>query len=141
MTKKPTLKHYVTFYSPGTFFSESTSKDIAEWDTDKAVKMARKIVERYGAKPYGFRFYTTKLKANKDGSKTWQESKKSKMYYIGGKILTIDDIEKRNKDGKDDILLANMRGNDWPTVIQNDNSWRTTQPFDPKNDVLLDVKL
>jgi hypothetical protein len=49
-------KHYVTFYSPGTFVSESSTLSIEDWDTAKAVEMAKNIQERHGAKPYGFRW-------------------------------------------------------------------------------------
>lgn len=36
-------KHFVTFYSPGTFVAESSEQPIASWDTDAAVVMARAI--------------------------------------------------------------------------------------------------
>lgn len=55
---KTMRKHFVTFYSPGTFVAEETELPIDAWDIDKAVKMAHKIVERYEARPYGFRFST-----------------------------------------------------------------------------------
>ena len=34
-------KHYVTFYSPGSFVSESTGKEIDAWSVDLAVRMAK----------------------------------------------------------------------------------------------------
>lgn len=51
-------KHFVIFYSPGTFVHETTEKEIAAWNTQAAMDMARGIKERYGATPYGFQFIT-----------------------------------------------------------------------------------
>ena len=51
-------KTIVTYLSPGTFMSEQSCRDIPERDPALAVKMASKIQERYGAKPYGFYFST-----------------------------------------------------------------------------------
>ncbi len=42
-------KHFVTFYSPGTFVSEETTNPIGSWDVAAAMKMAHGIVERYAA--------------------------------------------------------------------------------------------
>ena len=36
-------KHFVTFYSPGTFMSESTTKEIPELHPPLAARMAREI--------------------------------------------------------------------------------------------------
>ena len=51
-------KHFVTFYSPGTFVAEQTTKPIDSWDVELAVSMSGEIKERYGALPYGFQFST-----------------------------------------------------------------------------------
>ena len=57
------------------------------------------------------------------------------MYFLGGKILTLQDVIDRN-DPEDRILISNMRGNKWDRVIVNDNSWRITQPLE-EGDVVL----
>ena len=51
-------RHFVTFYSPGTIVAETTTREIDSWNVDDAVAMSRFIQERYGARPYGFRFST-----------------------------------------------------------------------------------
>lgn len=126
-------KHFVTFYSPGTLVHETSELPIASWSVTTAVKMARKITERHGATPFGFQF-STRTRGTKDlDSKV---SKESKMYYLGGTILTAKDIEARNDPEKYSILLSNMRCNGWNQVIENCNSWKIVQPFN-KGDTLL----
>src|SRR4051812_893169 len=99
--------HFVTFYSPGTFVAEDTTKPIELWDVDAAVKMARDIHERYNAVPYGFRF-TTRTRA--DDELDSKVTAKSGLYFLGGKIETVAEVEARN-DPAEHILLANMKGN------------------------------
>ncbi len=126
-------KHFVTFYSPGTFVHEQTTKPIETWNVEQAVEMSKQITERYNAKPFGFRFSTRARKDNELDSKTVKESP---MYYLGGDVLTLEDVKKRN-DPKDEILISNMECNDWNRIIENRNSWKITQPL-CADDVVLD---
>ena len=128
-------QHFVTFYSPGTLFAETTEKPIDSWDTAVAVKMAVKISERYNAKPYGFRFTTRERGAKDLDSKV---VKTSSLYYIKGKIETLEQVEARN-DPKDSILVSNMRGNKWKRVVTTQTPWRWTQPLED-GDVVLQVE-
>lgn len=105
-------KHFVNFYSPGTIVAEQSSKPIDEWDVDKAIKIARAIKERHGALPYGFRFSTRSRGEDDLDSK---ESDTSNLYYLGGKVETLEEVEAR-KDPNDKILLSNMRMNDWGLI-------------------------
>lgn len=131
-------KHFVTFYSPGTFFVETTTKPIDSWDPVEAVKLAKCVVERYNALPYGFRFYT-KLVADPipDGEGDWLETvpkdvDNSGVFFLGGKIRTIDEIESLGLE-EEHILRSNMKCNDIPIVIENNNSWKSTQPFNEED--------
>jgi hypothetical protein len=125
-------KHFVTFLSPGTFVSEQTQKSIGSWDVEKAVEMAKDIKERYGATPYGFFFSTRERKDDELDSKV---TKRSGTFYLGGKVLTLEDIKARH-DPKDSILISNMEGNDWDKVIENCNSWKIVLPIEKKDKVL-----
>lgn len=127
-------QHFVTFYSPGTFVSEETTKAISAWDITPAIVMAREIVERYGARPYGFRF-TTRARGEADLDS--REVARSPMYFLGGRVETRAEVEARN-DPKEEILRSNMRCNDIERILVNDNSWRATLPLN-KDDVVLDV--
>lgn len=128
-------QHFVTFYSPGTFFAEETTKPIDAWDVKVAAKMAHNIVERYGATPYGFRF-TTRGRGPKDLDS--KQIKQSCLYHLGGRIETLAEVEARN-DPKEDILRSNMRSNGYDKIVVNDNSWRSVQPLG-KDDVMLEWK-
>ena len=125
-------KHFVEFLSPGTFVSEVTQKDIDKWDVDVATEMAAKIKERHGATPYGFRFITRSRKDNELDSKI---TKTSGVYYLGGNVLTLEDVKAR-KDPKDKTLIWNMEVNKIERVIENTNSWKVTMPLNKDDTVL-----
>lgn len=128
-------KHFVTFYSPGTFVSEMSSKEIDSWDVEVAMEMARNIKERHSATPYGFRFSTRARGENDLDSK---EVASSNMYYLGGRIRHLDFIIIENKPDEQ-ILISNMKMNGWDRVIENTNSWKITQPLE-EGDVVLEWK-
>jgi len=122
----PERKHYVEFFSPGSFVSESRCKPIDSWDVAAAEAMADTILERYNAKPYGFRF-KTRIVAEPvpDGAGGTLEVlpktvDQSGMHYLGGTLLRYDDLE---GDPKMEIARSNMRCNRHPIIIRNNNSW------------------
>lgn len=128
----PMAKHFVTFYSPGTFVHEQTTRPIDRWDVEAAKVMASTIVERYGATPFAFEF-TTRGRGEYDLDSRVVD--RSCMYYLGGKIETLEEIKARN-DPKERILVANMEGNGWPRVLVNENSWRVVKHLED-GDVIL----
>ena len=114
-------KHFVTFFSPGTFVAETTEKPVDSWDVEAARKMADEITERYGATPYGFRF-TTRTRGPDDlDSKV---SAKSPMYYINCKVQTLEFLEARNREDER-ILVSNMKSNGWDRVGDDARGRRT----------------
>ncbi len=125
-------KHFVTFYSPGSFVSEETTKDIDSWNVSQAENMAETIKERHGSKPYGFRFTTRSRKDNELDSKV---TSTSPMYYLGGDVLTLEDVKAKN-DPNDRILISNMEINGYDRIIVNNNSWKFTAPLN-KGDIIL----
>lgn len=133
----------VTFYSPGSFVHEQTSRLIDSWDVLSAVEMAKGITERYGAKPYGFVFSTTlghdPIPDGRGGclEVSSRELETSGTYFLGGRIITLPELLAGNVDGSR-ILISNMRCNKWYAVVENTNSYRTTLPFSTE-DVLLDA--
>jgi len=127
-------QNFVVFFSPGTLVAEQSTKLINSWDIDKAIELSKDIKERYGALPYGFCFTT---RERKDDELDSREVKRSSMYFLGGDILTLEDIKRRN-DPKDGILISNMKNNKWHKIVVNNNSWQWIQPLE-KGDVVLTV--
>ena len=117
-------KRFVTFFSPGTFVAESTTKPVASWDVKKAVGMLSEIRERHGARPYGFQFYTMRR-----GLRDFEpvEIERSSMYYVNCKVQTLEDIEAEGPASS--TLAQNMRSNDWKRVITTTEGYKWTQPF------------
>jgi len=129
-------KHFVQFFSPGTFVSEQSEFEVSTFDKVQAVEKAREIVERHGARPYGFRFVT---KTRGEDDLDSHVSYYSGMHYLGGSIYSLAEIKARN-DPKDSILISNMEMNGIARVIENNNSWRFTGEF-KDGDQLLSVEL
>lgn len=126
-------KHFVTFLSPGSFVSEQSSQPVPAWDITTAVKLARNVKERHGATPYAF-YFTTRGRGHDDLDS--RETDRSPLYYLGGKIETLEEIIARDLPDER-ILRENMRCNGWARVIRNENSWRVTMPLND-TDVVLD---
>ena len=132
-----TKQKYVTFYSPGSFVSESSTKKISKFDTKLAAKMAKTVEERHGAKPYGFIFHEQEEGNLTTGKRRFKiepkETYKSGTYFLGGKILTLESIPDIEQNS---ILKSNIKNNGYKAVVENTNSWKITLPF-TENDVLL----
>lgn len=125
-------KHFVTFYSPGTFCAEESTLPIEAWDTAVALRMASSVTERYNAKPYAFAF-TTRSRGDSDlDSKV---ASRSPLYYFGVKVETLTEIEARGEPN-DRILIANMRGNGWASVVTTTSGWKASMPL-REGDVVL----
>lgn len=126
-------KHFVKFFSPGTFMAETSSKEVEDWDVEAAKRLARDIKGRYGATPYGFQFFTRGRAADELDSKVIA---KSQFYWLGGKVETAEEVLARN-DPKEQILCSDIRINSYKRIITNDNSYRWTAPLGD-TDVVLD---
>lgn len=139
-------QHTVTFYSPGTFFPEETTKTIDAWDLKKAVELSETVVERYGAKPFRFRFATVLAHdpiPDGQGGHLRVEPREiecSCLYYLGGEIREYDEIaaepepEDKVRATSRRIMLSNMRQH--PIIIVNENSYLNRSPFEESDQVV-----
>lgn len=123
---------YVEFFSPGTFVHETRRIEIEDRDVDAACEIAKGITERHGTTPFGFRFIA---RERSDNDLDAHDTDASKMYYLGGKVETLADVEARATDD-DSILLSNMRNNGYERIITNTNSWKVTVPLEDGDTVL-----
>lgn len=127
-------RHFVEFMSPGTLFDEVSEREIASWDPKVAAEMAKTVEERYGARPYGFRFLTKtvggSIPDDRGGELQVQPrvDASSGVYYLDGTLRRLSDVEAENKD-EEKILRANMRGNRLWIVCQTTNGYRHTGEF------------
>lgn len=128
-------KHFVTFFSPGTFVHETSELPIDSWDVDAAVKLASTIRERHGATPFAFQFSTRGRSEKELDSKVVKESPR---YFLGGDVFTVEQLEKL-ADPSNNILIQNMKGNGWKQCVINRNSWKIAQPLN-EGDVVLPYK-
>ena len=126
-------QHFVTFYSPGTFVAETTTKPIDTWGTDKAIEMARNVTERYGATPYAFRFST---RSRNDDELDSSVTDKSGFYYLGGKVETLEQVKARATEA-DRTLASSMESNGYDRIVTTTNGYSWTQPL-RDGDVVLD---
>lgn len=134
-------EHFVTFSSPGTFVSETTTKPIKSWDAAEAFNMALGVKERYGAVPFGFSFSTSLMTVPTGDipARQLKELKRSGTYYIDGRLMTLDDVKRGEPTAR--ILISNMERNKIARVVTgpvNGKGWRWTHPFED-GDTLLDA--
>jgi len=127
--------NYVTFLSPGTFLDETDTRPIEKWDVAGAVAAAKGIKQRYGAKPYGFRFSTCLVSdpmPDGRGGTLNVESKElaqSGIHYLGGNLLFADGV---NHDRA--VLRDNMNANvEMCITCETTNSYRHAGIFGPRD--------
>lgn len=118
-------KHFVEFASPGTFFSESTAKEIDSWSVPDAIKLMAGIVERHNARPYGFRFYTMgrgpdDLNASRTAVSHW--------HFVNCDILTAEEIL-AGTDPEFRIMRLNVESNGYKRIARTRTGWLAHLPM------------
>ena len=133
------IRHKVTFYSPGTFFNEQSTRHVQTWSIKDALTLAKGILERYGARPFGFQFSSWETIEGQELGDFKVEPKllrRSGTIYFNGKIRTKEEVL-AGTDPEEEILRSNVRCNDYDIVqgIDPDN-YRWTQEFN-EDDLLV----
>lgn len=124
-----TKQYYlVTYYSPGTFFSEVSSYKFDEFSLKQFVQKSKQITERYNAKPYGFSVEKYEVIVDlPDGFECKPKllEKAGGTYYINGKAVFSKDLDKQ----KEDIFISNLERNSQGVGIVSTNSYRFNSFF------------
>ena len=136
---KTKVYYKVTYYSPGTFFAESSSKEFDTFDLSKFVSHSANVSERHGAKPYGFSVEKLELPVTLPKMGTFKVVVEPKVletsgiYYITGEIIFSEDIVDKDKD----IFKSNLENNSDGVGIVNKNSYLFHGMFS-KDDFIVD---
>lgn len=130
---KMVKKHFVKFFSPGSFVDEVSVYEIEDWDTKKAILISKKVNERYNSKPFAFIFITKENDGTTLDSRT---TAKSGLYYLNGEIKTLQNIIDENNN-ENRILISNMKNNGWKKVIITNTPWKKVSIFDDNEDINL----
>ncbi len=139
-TVKTAERHFAVFYSPGTFFSEASERQIESWSVPEAFRIAQTITERYGARPFAF-VLETRLVTVPDGdlpSVALKTLKRSGRHFIDGRAMTLEDVQREMPEAE--ILISNMRINNIAGIVSGpvrSKGWRWTHDL-RADDVLLD---
>lgn len=137
-TKKQIFARY---FSPGTLFSEVSDRPLETGTVEEAVAGAKKIVERYSARPYGFDLITMIVAEPIDdghgGTMEVQPKQVARKgrFFLGGKLIRYEEAVKR--EGSGSIMCSNMHCNNDPIAIEILNGYRNTQIFN-EEDVIVD---
>jgi hypothetical protein len=118
------LQHYVEYFYPGAFFSESDDKKIEERNPEKVRKPKN---------AYGFRLYS-RMECWKEGRLLQGPVENcSGMYYFDASVFTAKEAEKQFPN--ESILLDNLRNNKMSHIVK--TKFGGFQQFNPKKDKIV----
>ncbi len=122
----------VTFYRPGSFFSEESTQEVTTHDPKEIAKLAPEHSFCFTIRDYVAK---TTIVDGEEFEKTEAEGESTGRFYIGGSVYTVDEMRAQfGEDSDKRILISNMESNGWPAVIQcKTGNW---QPFGEKDELL-----
>lgn len=126
-------KIYARFLSPGTFVHEESRVPLETGTVDEALRLSSTLVERHGARPFGFMLLTMLVhEPIPDGrggtlEVVPKELERSGMYFLGGQVLRFEEV--RAQEPPESVLSRNMENNDFPIVIETVRGYRAANPF------------
>jgi hypothetical protein len=136
----PVVTTHVEFLLGGRFFPDPYGWEVDTRDVDTLLSDPRMQEDQIANRAYAFTFFDSVTVTVEDvpgvtgpvitgGTRV----NKSKLHYLSGRVMTKAEVQAEIPDS--DILVSNMEGNGWPTVIK----CRTgnMQPFDPAEHVLV----
>ena len=120
------LKHYVQYFSPGSFVSETSDKEIPSRSLDHVLPMKKNSYS------YGFLFFDRE--ETKINGEVLKGKKKnySSTHYIGGRKMNATEVKAEVKNNA--TLLSNMKINEWKYVVK--TKFGQFMPFE-KGDIMI----
>lgn len=125
-----TIKHFITYRYPGLIVGESSTEEIGH-------RVASDVEPPEGA--FAFQFFdkiyvsATDDEGNKFERLVEDGANRSKSYYPGGEVFTVEQVKEWEGDWK--ILISNMEINKMPKVVRTRRG--NVQSFDPERQELL----
>ena len=137
---KTRIYYQVTFYSPGSLFSESNFKEYPILNFVQICKDAKKIKQRYNSAPYGFVWSKLELPVKIPKIEGYEVKidpkvleKSTGTIFITGEIIYSENLtEKENS-----ILKSNLESNNDGVGVINTNSYKFYSGFE-KGDFIID---
>lgn len=124
--------YQVTYYSPGSFFSETNEREFENFSLKEFTEKASTITQRYGAKPYGFKVQRLEeIVDMPDGFKCEPKIiEKAKCYYfINAEVVFSKDLDKKTEG----IFISNLENNCQGVGIISRNSYRFNYFFNKED--------
>ena len=123
-----------TFYEPGSFMSEETSRVVKTRDPNEIAKMAPERAFCFTIEDFVEKTTTVD---GENFKKTESVGGPSGRFYLGGNLYTVDELKaKFEGDRNKQTLISNIEGNGYPKAIHcRTGNW---QPFTDQ-DVFLDI--
>lgn len=123
---KESLKHYVEFLYPGSFFNESSAREVETRDPS-AVQTPREA--------FGYKFFDRQEYVAQDGEVLVGEPRNRSGTHYFGRLMSLADVKREVPDS--DILQSNMKSNGWKKVVRTRHG--NFQPFE-KGDLVVGEK-
>lgn len=127
------MKKYVRYYYEGKYIDHIVHREIETESVDDIINDIQSID---GIWPYRFQFVTRH--PEKETSGEWSISNVSHMYFVNGKIRTLDELIKENNPNNK-VLIGNMKSNNYDKIIESTHGWVSS--FREGKDTLIEVKM
>lgn len=102
------LKHYVEFFYPGSFMSESSAKEVSDRNA---------TVTEIPQGAYGYRHFSRE-EVTQDGELLLGKAKDHSPMTYFGEVLTLEQVQALKPAKNYDILISNMKCNGWDRVVR-----------------------
>lgn len=117
------LKHYIRYYYPGVFMSETSVKEVKQRN-EKSIEFPK------GS--FCCQFFDREEIVKDNEPLVGKEKNHSGRFYNDGEVFNLEKLKKEHPDKE--TLISNMKCNDWEKIILcNTGNW---QPFSEEDKII-----